>query len=876
MLSDLITALRTRLRAVFHPGTADREMSDEIRFHLEMEAGKYRAAGMSAAEAVRAARLAFGAVEDFKEEVRTGRGLPWLGQAGRDFRFSLRAIRRNPGFAAVAVTTLALGIGAATSIFALVDAVILRRLPFPEPDRLVYIWETNPEGSDFSTSEPDYLDFQSRTSSLEAIGVVKQEQLDLTGRGEPKMIAGASASVSLFTTLRVDAQLGRTFAPQEDQPGAPARVVVLSHALWQRAFAGDSALLGRTTILRGEPYTVIGILPPSFRLLGADAWIPLGADSRHDRGDHWLGMIGRMKPGVDAGRVRSDLARIGAANAAVHPELKGWSVRVTSLAEWAVGTSLRRTGALLSAAVAILLMLACANVANLLLARATSRETELSIRIAMGAGRGRLMRQLLVESGTLVLLGALAGLVGVRWIVLVVRRLPPDTLPGLDRLSVSPRVLAFSLVATVLATLAAGLAPALRASSVDLHSTLKRAGRSGSSHGSHRLRELLVVAQVALAMLLLVGGGLMIRSLVRLDGADIGLATDHVWTVPLSLPASRYAEERQVARFYTAAQERLAALPGVEAVGATAVDPFSGTNLVNDVTPEERAAEYPSAGYLQAAWRIVSPGYFAASGVPLLRGRDFGTRDRPGGPQVAIVSRTLAARLWPGQDAVGKRLFWGGTNGTPRTVIGVVGDISDVKVERDRTPTMFLSSDQLAWGSMTLIVRSGRDLPDLAGQIRRAVWAEDPLLPVPTVGPLAESRARAIATPKLGAVILGLFAAAAVTLALVGLYGVLSYAVVERTREIGIRVALGARPGAIVGLLVGRGLRLTAMGILLGLGGAIALTPLMRDLLYRTAPTDPIVLAGVPLALVVVAALAAFVPARRAARVDPVTAFRSE
>jgi predicted permease len=876
MLTDLLAALGKRLRAMVRPGAAEGELSDEIRFHLDMEARKLRATGMTPAQANRAARLAFGGVENFKEEVRAGRGLPWLGEAARDLRQALNAIRRTPAFAAVAVTTLALGIGAATAIFALVDGVILRRLPYPEPDQLVHVQEINPEGSDFVTSGPSYLDFQAGTSSLEAMGAYRPEQFGLTGRGEPQLITGASATASLFTTLGVGAAFGRTFSPEEDQPGAPARVVVLSHALWQGAFGGDSTVVGQTAVLRGEPHTVIGVLPPTFRLLGAEAWIPLGPAAGDDRGDRWLSVVGRMKPGLDVAQVTADLGRIATANAAVHPSLAGWGVRVIPLTEWAVGADLRRTGTLLSAAVAILLLLACANVANLLLARATARETELAIRIALGAGRGRLIRQLLVESGTLALLGAVAGLVGVRWIVLATRGIPDGTIPGLEALAISPRVLVFSLGATILTTLVAGLAPALRGSGVDLHSTLKRAGRSGTSSGAHRLRELLVVAQVALAMLLLVGGGLMIRSVVRLSRANIGLATEHVWTVPLSLPASRYAEEWQSKRFYAAVADRITALPGIVAVGATVVDPFSGFNLVNDVTPEERAALHPSAGYLQAGWRIVTPGYFEASGVPILQGRDFNAGDSEDGIPVALISRGLADRLWPGEVPIGRRLFWGGTDGTPRTVIGVVGDISDVAVERDPTPMMFLSTRQFAWGSMTLIVRGERDIAEISEQVRRAVWAEDAELPVPTVRPLTDSRDRAIATPRLGAIVIGLFAAAAVTLALVGLYGVLSYTVVERTREIGIRIALGARPALVVGQLVGRGLRLAVIGIVVGLGGAIIVAPLMRELLYQTTPTDPMVLVAVPLLLALVAALAAFVPARRAARVDPATAIRSE
>jgi len=587
-------------------------------------------------------------------------------------------------------------------------------------------------------------------------------------------------------------------------------------------------------------------------------------------------MIGRMKPGLDPAVVGADLARISTTSTEIHPAMQGWGARALSLSEFTVGTDLQRTTLLLSAAVAVLLLLACANVANLLLARACARETELTIRIAMGAGRGRLIRHLLGESGVLALLGAGVGLLAVLWIVTAVRQWPAGTLAGIEGLVISPRVVVFSLAAMIIASLLAGLAPALGATRLDLHSTLKRAGRGNAAAGSHRLRELLVIGQVALAMLLLIGGGLMIRSVVRLNQADIGMTTQHVWSVPLPLPRSRYPEEWQVARFYNVVAARIAELPGIVAVGATSVEPFSGMNLVNDVTSEELAAEHPSAGYLQAVWRVVSPGYFEASGVPLLLGRDFGEDDQFDRVPVAIVSRSLAERLWPGQDAVGKRLYWGGTDGTPRTIVGVVGDLSDVAVERERAPTLFLTTRQLAWPGMSLIVRAERDIPGIAGLVRQAVWAEDAGLPVPVVRPLAESRAQATATPRLGATILAVFGAAALVLALVGLYGVLSYAVVERTREIGIRMALGARPGTVLGWLVGRGMRLAAIGIVVGLAAALALTPLVRDLLFRTTPTDALVLGAVPVILVAVAAVAAFVPGWRATRIDPATAFRAE
>ncbi len=875
-LADRFTGWRKRLRALVRPTNADQDMTDEMAFHLQMEVDKNLCAGMGQSEARRRARLAFGGVERFKEEVRADRGIGWISAIGQDLRHTLRGIRRSPGFAAVAVLTLGLGIGAATTIFSVVDAVIIAPMPFEDPDRLVSIEEVNPEGSDFSASEPNYLDFRDRNQSLVSLAAFRIDRLSLTGGSEPRLVRTGAVTHSLFPTLGVGPALGRSFRPDEDQPGGSAKVVVLSFDLWQRAFGGDSAVVGRTILLKAQEFHVIGVMPATFRFLNADAWVPLTPNPSADRGDHWLSMIGRLRPEATVRRAEADLARIAAQNAATYPASAGWSVRVQSLAEWAVSSNVRQSVVLLLAAVGVLLLMACTNVTNLLLARATARRTELSVRMALGAGQGRLIRQLLTESLVLGGLGALAGLVGVIWVLGLIRGLPVGLVPRLDTVVLNGRVLGFATLAALSASLGVGVLPALQAAKADVHSTLKQGGRSGSSHGQHRLREGLVVAQVALAVILLVGGGLMIRSLTRLTQVDTGLRTEDAWTVPLQLPTTQYREEWQVARFYTAVANRIGLIPGVRSAGSINVDPFSGTNFVNDVTPEERAAEHPSAGYLQAGWRIVSPGYFEAAGVQLLKGRDFGDLDTPEGVSVAMISKTLASRLWPGQDPIGKRLFWGGTDGAPRTVIGVVGDVRDVALEAEPAPVLFLTTRQIAWPEMTMVVRTDRTVPNLEDQIRRAVWAEDANLPVPTVRALAATRARAIAAPRFTAAILGGFATAALLLAVVGLYGVLSFAVVERTREIGVRIALGAEPAAVVAMLVGRGLLLTGVGIGIGLAGAIGLTRLMQSLLYQTTGTDPITLIGAALVLIVVALVAGFSPASRAARIDPLTALRSE
>ena len=793
-----------------------------------------------------------------------------------DLRQAFRALRRSPGFAAVAVLMLALGIGAATAMFSVVDVTLLRPLPFHEPHRLVHVWETTPQGEDFSASEPNYLDFRAGARTLSALAAFRMGERSLTGGGEPERLRSVAATHSLFPVLGVTPALGRGFAASEDQPGGDARVAVLGDRLWRRRFGADPRVVGRTITLDGAPHTVVGVLPASFRLLDADVWTPLAPGASQDRTDHWLRMVGRLAPGATHAGAQAELARIAARIGSEHPEVRGWSVRVESLSEWLVDARARRASVLLLGAVGLLLLLACANVANLLLARATTRQADLGLRAALGAGRARLVRQMLAESLLLAAAGAVLGLLGAAWALEAVRALPPGMVARADEIGIDARVMAFALAVTLFTTLVFGLAPALHASRDGLYDALKHTARTGASRAQRRLRDGLVVAQVALAVVLLCGAGLLVRSLVRLQGVDVGFATEHAYAVPLQLSGERYADEARVARFYEAVVGRVAEIPGVAGAGATAVDPFSEWNLMNDVTAEERAAQAPPSGELSAAWRVVTPGYFGAAGVPLLQGRLLNEADRDGAPPVAVVSRTLAARLWPGESAVGKRLFWGGTDGTPRTVVGVVGDIRDVTLEADPPPLLFLSAAQVSWPSMTLVVRTRGEAPGLADAVRRAVWAVDPGLPVPEVRPMERSRAAAVAEPRLHALLLGTFAAAALLLAGVGLYAVLAFSVVQRAREIGVRMALGARSVAVMGMLVRRGLALTAAGIVIGLVGAALLSRFVQSLLYQTAGTDLATYAAVPLLLAVVGAAASWLPARRAARVDPMVVLRSE
>lgn len=797
----------------------------------------------------------------------------------QDVRLALRVLRRSPGFSAVAVLTLALAVAATTTIFGVVDAVIIQPLPFADPARLVHVRETTPRGDEFTASEPDYLDFAAQNRSLAALAAYKPVDLALTGAGEPLRLHGAAASASLFPLLGVRPAIGRGFRADEDAPGDPSSVVVLSHALWTARFGGDSTVVGRTVTLDGRAHTVIGVMRADDRFPEADVYVPLHASPRADRTDHWLELVGRLRPGVTIAAAQADLARVARDIGAIHPTSRGWGVRVGSLAHALVDDAFRRAGWVLLAATGLLLLLACANVANLLLARASTRQAELGLRAAIGAGRWRLVRQLLTESAVLVAIAGGLGLLGTAWGIAGVHAFGAGRIPRLDGVALDARVVGAALAASIVTCLACGLAPALRAARVDPAAALGEGGgggaRAGVSRRQRRVRDALVVFQVALSMVLLVSAGLMLRSFTRLATIDPGFDAAHVLAVNLALPPQRY-DDASRAIFFDRLMERLRAVPGVRAAGATDVDPFSGWNLMSDVTPEDRAATTPPTGYMAAGWRSITPGFFAAMGVPILRGRAFASADTRGGPPVAIVSRRLAQALWPNEDAVGKRLYWGGTDGTPRTIVGVAGDIRDVAPQTEAEPMLLVPHEQVTVPAMTVIVRTDGDPTAIAGAVRDAVHELDALLPIAAVHPLTRNRADAMAAPRFHLLLMSTFAALALLLAASGIYAVIAFNVARRRREIGIRLAMGAERSAIVASFVRSGAALTAVGLLAGLAGAWAATRFLRGLLYGVAPDDALTFVAVAVVLGGVALVASYLPARRAAQVSPTDALRAE
>jgi predicted permease len=804
----------------------------------------------------------------------------------QDARHALRALRRSPGFTAVAVLTLAIGIGATTTIFSIVNAVVLRPLPFHDPGRLVRVWDVNPHGSEVPTSDATYLDVRERNRSfleMAAFSDTKRSLVLTDGCApsatecEPVRLQSAAVTSSLFPLLGIAPALGRTFNTMEDRPGGDSRVVVIGHELWVRRFGSNPTLIGSDVTLDDRRYTVIGIMPDSFAFPNpAELWVPLVLDPARDRDEHDLTVIGRLGPDITLDQASSDLQRVAEKLGTEHPRTNaGWSVRVASFDDWMIGPRLERAVFVLFGAVGFLLLMACANIANLLIARGSARQAEIGIRAALGASRARLTRQLLTESLLLGLLGAAVGLGLASWSVALVRTLGPADIPRLRDVAMDSHVLGFTLLLALLTSVLFGLAPAVRVSRVDLHSTLERGTRRTTSRGRARVRSVLVVVQVALAMMLLVGAGLMFGSFLRLQAVPTGYDVSNVLTVPLELPDERYSGQQRTA-FFESVRARIAAIPGVRYVGATSTDPLRQWGFSNDVTPEDRAATAPAGGFMQAGWRSVTPGYFRAMGIPLLQGRVLTESDGAAGEQPIVITRSMASRLWPGEDALGKRIFWGGTDGTPHTVVGVVGDIRDVQLDAEPEPLMFLPYRAVAVPGMTLVIRTAGTPSSVAAAVRRELRAADTQLPRPEISSLSENRAAAVAEPRFRMLLLGGFAAAALLLATLGVYGVMAFSVTQRTREIGVRIALGAHARRVFALVLKQGMLLAGIGVLVGLAGALALTRVLQSLLFEISATDPLVLIAVAILLGVVTMIGAYLPARRAARIDPAIALREE
>jgi putative ABC transport system permease protein len=809
----------------------------------------------------------------------------------QDLRFGVRLLWKRPGFTAVAVAALALGVGANTAIFTVVDAALLRSLPYREPSRLVHLWETK-RSRDFEQREasyPDFLDWRAGSGEVfEGVAGYARQPFTLYSNGEAARVAGASVTANFFDVLGVGASRGRAFVEGEDAPGA-ARACVISHGLWQRRFGGDARAVGAQVSLDGEAYTIVGVLPAEFEFAkvgGAEVWTPMRPtpETAARRYMHWVNVVARLKGGVapDAARARMDAiaSHIEREDASAHA---GTGLRLVPLREEIAGP-VRPVLMLLLGAVGLVLLIACANVANLLLARSTSRQREMAVRAALGASRWRLARQLMTESVLLSAAGGAVGLVLALWGVdLLVALIPAQQLaqmPYLRHLSLDRDVLLFAAALSLLTGVLFGTLPALAASRADLQGAMKEGGRGTASRRPARVRDLLVVSEVALALVLLVGAGLLLKSLAAMLAVDPGFDPRGLLTLRVALPPARYAEDVQAARFHAELLRRVSRLPGVSGAAETSNLPLSGDGGTG--TPQVVGRPAPEGDTsAESHLRTVSANYFEVMGVPLVKGRAFGERDTGEAPGVLVVNKTFAERVFPGEEAVGRRVTFKWSDGQPPfEIVGVVGDEKVTSLDARTTPVIYFHAQQSPDSAAALVVRAapGVEPESLAAAVSgevRAVDAEVPVFAVQTLERMVEGT-RATFMRRYPAYLTGVFACVALLLALVGIYGVMSYTVAQRTHEIGVRVALGARGRDVVRMVLGRGMRLAALGLALGVVASLALTRLMTGLLFGVSAADPVVYAAVSLLLAAVALLACLVPARRATKVDPMEALRYE
>lgn len=881
-------ALWLRLRALVDRRGLDREMDEELAFHVERETERGVARGLDAAEARRAALLAMGGLERTRQQVHDARGIGFAERLVQDLRFGARGLLRHRAFSAAAVGALALGIGASTAVFSAVDAVLLKALPFADPERLVVVQEAR-AGDGEGLSYPNFRDLAARATSFEALGVYATADVTLSGpTAPPESVAAGVVSASVLPLLGVRPQQGRVFAPEEDA-FASGRVVVLADALWRRRFAADPGVVGKPVVLDGAPFQVVGVMPPGFRFPvrnePVDLWTTVAVDADPAVYDgtiptsrgyaRYHGAIARLRPGIALSTARAEVAAIGGAlRTQYRPSQSDWRLVTTAARERVVGAARPALGALL-AAVATVLLIACANVGNLLLARATARRGELAVRGALGAGRPRLVRQLLTESVLLALVGGACGL-ALAWAgVGALAALVPAEVPRVASIAVDGRVASAALVLSLAAGIAFGIVPALGASRVDLVTALKQSGRGAGGDGAGGMRRALVVAEVALALVLLVGAGLLVRGYRRLVAVDPGFDAARLSAARVALPEARYAQgSPAVPAFYDALLERVRALPQVASASVAQAVPLGGDD--NGTSVEVAGVPRAPGERASTGLRFVGLDYFRTMAIPLLRGRDFTARDGAQAADVAVVNDAFVRRYLAEGEPLGRRVSLGFGGDGPKEVVGVVHDVRHAGLGEPVGPEVYVPVAQFPLNALTLVVRAHPGAAPVLPAVEEAVRALDPELPVSDGRAVEEIVAASVAAPRFAAWLVGLFAAVALLLAGVGVYGVVSYGVAQRTHEIGIRAALGARAGRVLAMVVAQGMAPVALGLALGTAGALGLGRVMAGLAYDGG-TGTVSVCGAAAALLGAIALAACaVPALRATRVDPVTALRGE
>jgi predicted permease len=885
-------ALPSRLE---DPVAAD--VDAELRFHIEGVVDELVGEGWPEADARAEAQRRFGdlvRIADQCQDIGWQRERRWrrremVADVMRDLRYALRSLSRSSGFAAIAVLTLALGIGATTAIFTVVNGVVLRPLPFEDPDRLHLIWERNEvDGVDLDNpSPPNFLDWRVAATSFTSMAAWSDGSLTMTGTDRPEVLPAIGATANFFDVFGVGPLLGRTFAEGEDTGGG-ANVLVLSHGAWQRLFGSAPTVLGSTMILDGEPYEVVGVMPSEFRVPRAEiaVWVPEDYSNQH-RQSRYLSVVARLGPGVSAERAEEEMRGIADRLREQYPEAnEGFTPYLVSVQDQLVG----RAGVALVivlAAVGFVLLLACTNVANLVLGRSAARQGEIAVRASLGASRGRLRMQLLTEN---VVLGVIGGLLGIGLAyggVALFLRLAPSALPRIEEIAVDARVLAFALTTSLLTGLLLGLVPAARAAGTRVTDVLREGGLRGTgSRRSELTRRVLVISEVALSLVLLVGAGLAIRSLASLRAIDPGFATERVYAARVSLNGPTYGEGRPLtdgnvlkANYFSELLGRIRTIPGVRSAGVTSTLPMTPAGIDFNLPYHAEGRPLLPEGQLpQTDYRIASPGYFDAMGIPLLRGRTFDEFDRRGGNRVLVLNESLADQLWPGQDPIGKRITIYYVSNVDWEVVGIVGDTRHRSLATAPQAQMFvpLGQAEVLFGYMTVVARAAGASPGLVERMREAATTVDPNEPLYDFDTIETLLAEATELDRVAAFVFGLFAVLALILSAAGIYGVISYQVARRTREIGVRMALGASRTRVVGGVVGEAAALTTVGLVLGLLGAAAATRVAGGFLYGISARDPLTFASVSALLFTVAVVAALVPAARAASIEPVRALRAE
>jgi len=872
--------LASLLRNLFYKEREERELDDEIRTHEQLLVDENMRAGMNPQEARRQARLELGGVEQVKEQVHEIRAGHLLETLGCDLRYAARMMLRSPVFTTTAVLTLALAIGANTAVFSVVNAVLLRPLPYPDSDRLVQIWSTNPKANRWGmwTAYPRFEDWRSENTVFEEIATARTWVISIKGGDHPESLFGVVTSSQLLQLLRVQPMLGRGFLPEEDQPGHD-HVIILSYGLWQRRFGSDRDVIGRTVDIDQQNYTVIGVMPSDFRFppelpasYRVDAWLPPAPDpSRNERGSNNYYTFARLKPGVTLAQAQANMDAISHGLVEKHSADRGLGVKVVGWRQQ-VGSEVRPALLILLGAISLVMLIACANVANLLLARGALRQREAALRQALGAGRARLIRQFLTESVLLAVFGGAIGLLLAYEGVDLFIRLAPD-IPRVNETTIDPHVLIFSAVLTLGTALIFGIAPALQGSRTDLQDSLKESGNRltiGSTRA--RARSVLVVAEIALALMLLAGAGLLVRSFVRVQQVDLGFNPKNLLTAFVMLPPSKYPESRGQALFFHEVMDRITSLPGVECAGAADSAPML-TNDTGPVSIEGHTVE-PE---IQAERPKITPDYFCAMGIRLLRGRTFTWADSGGSLPVAIINESAARQYWPDQDAMGKRVkLEDGSAPVWRQVIGIVRDVRQDSVVEAARPEVYAPLLQVPVPYLALAVRTRTGPAALTAAMRHAVMTVDKDQPLSGIKTMEQVVEDSVAGRRFQMTLLAVFATIALGLAAIGIYGLMSYTVNQRTHEIGIRMALGAKRGGVLHLVLRHGMMLAIVGVALGLVGTLLLTSFLSGMLYGVGANDATTLLSVATLLIGVAALATYIPARRAMRVDPMVALRYE